>query len=258
VSFQNDPKGGWGRPGGSLGPSGQFGARFGTNPAASPISVEASRTYLSHAFGWMFAGLLISAAVAVAVQGSTAVRTFAVDAFLPVMVGQLVLVLAIGWGIRRINATLALGLFFVYAASMGLTIGLVVTAYAVADGGEASVAGAFLSAAGMFGAAALYGATTKRDLTSLSGFLFMGLVGLFIAMIVNVFLANSVLDWLLSIAGVVIFTVLTAWHVQRIQAGQLVAWTGSVEKAAVYGALLLYLDFVNLFLFLLRLFGNRR
>ena len=266
MSFQNDPNSGWGRPGGSLGPSGPFGASNGGNTGnagngtttARPVAVEASRSFLTHAFAWMFAGLLLSAGVAVAVEGSTAVQEFALDAFLPVMLLQLVLVMGISFGINRLNATLALGLFFVYAASMGLTLGIVITAYAQANGSQASVVEAFLSAAGMFGAAALYGATTKRSLAGLGGILFMGVIGLVIAMVINLFLGNSGLDLIISIIGVVIFTALTAYDVQRIQVGQLVAWTGSVEKAAVLGALRLYLDFVNLFLFLLRLFGNRR
>jgi FtsH-binding integral membrane protein len=251
VSFQNSPNSGWtGQGTGQPGSSGPI--------AAKPIAVEASGSFLTHAFAWMFGGLLISAAVAVAVQGSQAVQDFALGAFLPVLLGQLALVLVISWGINRVNATVALGLFFVYAASMGLTLGLVVTAYAQADGGEASVVAAFLSTSGMFGAAALYGATTKRSLAGMGGILFMGLIGLIIAMVLNVFLASSGLDLLISIIGVVIFTALTAYDVQRIQVGQLVAMTGSVEKAAVLGALRLYLDFVNLFLFLLRLFGGRR
>lgn len=265
MSFQNDPNSGWGRPGGSLGPSGPFGGgntgggNAGSGAAgARPVAVEASRSFLTHAFAWMFAGLLLSAGVAVAVEGNQAVQQFALGAFLPVMLLQLVLVIGISWGINRLNATVALGLFFVYAASMGLTLGLVITAYAIENGSDASVVEAFLSASGMFGAAALYGATTKRNLASLGGILFMGVIGLVIAMVVNIFLNSNGLDLLISIIGVVIFTALTAWDVQRIQVGQLVAWTGSVEKAAVLGALRLYLDFVNLFLFLLRLFGNRR
>ncbi|HEY2917155.1 MAG TPA: Bax inhibitor-1/YccA family protein [Candidatus Limnocylindrales bacterium] len=260
MSVQNDPNSGWGRPGGSLGPSGPFGAsNAGSGQVgARPVAVEASRSFLTHAFAWMFAGLLLSAGVAVAVEGSPSVQQFALDAFLPVMLLQLVLVMGISWGINRLNATLALGLFFVYAASMGLTLGIVITAYALANGSNASVVEAFLSAAGMFGAAALYGATTKRSLAGLGGILFMGVIGLVIAMVVNIFLASSGLDLIISIIGVVIFTALTAYDVQRIQVGQLVTWTGSVEKAAVLGALRLYLDFVNLFLFLLRLFGNRR
>jgi FtsH-binding integral membrane protein len=202
---------------------------------------------------WMFVGLLLTAGVALLVQGSDRLVEFAAGAFLPLIIGQLVLVMVIGWGINRLNATLALGLFFVYAASLGLVIGLIVMAYT-----ETSVAAAFLTASGMFGGAALYGATTKRSLTGIGGFMSMALIGLVVAMVVNLFLASSTIGWVLSIVGVVVFTVLTAYDVQRISEGQLVARTGSVEKAAVIGALNLYLDFVNLFLFLLRLFGGRR
>jgi hypothetical protein len=201
----------------------------------------------------MFVGLLLTAGVALLVQGSDRLVEFAAGAFLPLIIGQLVLVMVIGWGINRLNATLALGLFFVYAASLGLVIGLIVMAYT-----ETSVAAAFLTASGMFGGAALYGATTKRSLTGIGGFMSMALIGLVVAMVVNLFLASSTIGWVLSIVGVVVFTVLTAYDVQRISEGQLVARTGSVEKAAVIGALNLYLDFVNLFLFLLRLFGGRR
>jgi FtsH-binding integral membrane protein len=122
----------------------------------------------------------------------------------------------------------------------------------------ATIATAFLSAAAMFGGAALYGYTTKRSLASIGGFLIMAVIGLIVASVVNLFLGNSMLDWIISIVGVVIFTALTAFHVQRIANGDLALATGSVEKAAVLGALLLYLDFVNIFLFLLRLFGGDR
>jgi hypothetical protein len=110
----------------------------------------------------------------------------------------------------------------------------------------------------MFGGAALYGYTTKRSLANLRGFLLMAMFGLFAAMIVNVFTGSSTFDLIISIVGVVLFTVLTAYHVQRIANGDLALATGSTEKAAVIGALALYLDFVNLFLFLLRLLGGRR
>jgi FtsH-binding integral membrane protein len=109
----------------------------------------------------------------------------------------------------------------------------------------------------MFGAAALYGATTKRSLAGLGGILFMGLIGLIVASLLNIFLASTTVTWIISLVGVVIFTALTAYDVQRIQAGDLAARTGSMEKAAVIGALHLYLDFINLFLFILRLVGNR-
>jgi FtsH-binding integral membrane protein len=187
------------------------------------------------------------------VQSSTALTTTAQTLFLPAILVELGLVFAISLGVRRINATLALGLFFVYAALNGLTFGLIVSAYS-----NASVAAAFVSAAAAFGGAAFYGATTKRSLASLGGILFMGLIGLIVAMLVNAFIGSTFLGYAISIVGVLIFTALTAYDVQRISSGDLAAWTGSMEKAAVYGALRLYLDFVNLFLMFLRLFGNRR
>jgi uncharacterized protein len=208
--------------------------------------------FLTQAFVWMFAGLLVTAGVAAVVQSNTQLIDFAADNFFILIIAQLGLVLGISALINRINATLALGLFFVYAASLGLTIGLIVTAYT-----DASVATAFLSASAMFGAAALYGATTRRSLAGLGGILFMGLIGLIAASVINIFLGSSMVSWIISIVGVVIFTALTAYDVQRIQAGDLAARTGSMEKAAVIGALHLYLDFINLFLFMLRLFGNR-
>ena len=122
---------------------------------------------------------------------------------------------------------------------------------------DSSVVTAFLSASAMFGAAAVYGHVTKRSLAGLGGLLVMGVIGLLVASLINLFLVNDTVSWIISIIGVVIFTALTAYDVQRIQNGQLAVWAGSVEKAAVLGALHLYLDFVNLFLFLLRLLGNR-
>ena len=209
--------------------------------------------FLTQAFFWMFAGLLVTAAIAAFAQFNESLLGFAADNFFILIIAQLALAIGIQWGIGRISATIALGLFFVYAASLGVTIGLIVTLYT----GE-SVATAFLSAAAMFGAAALYGYTTKRNLAGIGGMAYMAMVGLFVAFIVNFFLGSSTIGYILSFAGVIIFTILTAWDVQRISSGQLVAQLGSVEKAAVIGALHLYLDFVNLFLFLLRLFGSRR
>jgi FtsH-binding integral membrane protein len=224
-----------------------------TGRADIRTSAAVGGAFLTQAFIWMFAGLLLTAGVAALVASNEALLAFASRWVLPLIVGQLALVVVISWGINRISATLALGLFFVYAATLGLTMGLIVWAYT-----EASVATAFLSASAMFGGAALYGATTKRSLAGLGGILIMALFGLMAALVVNLFLASSTAGFVLSIAGVILFTALTAYDVQRIQVGSLVAMTGSVEKAAVLGALRLYLDFVNLFLFLLRLMGNRR
>jgi FtsH-binding integral membrane protein len=220
---------------------------------ARPAGAVAA-AFLTHAFLWMFAGLLLTAGVAFFVQGSQTLLTFALDNYLILLVAQIVVVFAISLGIGRIGATAALGLFFVYAASLGLTIGLIVTAYT-----GASVVSAFLSSAAMFGGAAIYGATTKRSLAGIGGILTMGIIGLIAALLINGFLLHSTgFDLAISVVGVLLFTALTAYDVQRISVGSLVAATGSVEKAAVIGALRLYLDFVNLFLMMLRLLGDRR
>jgi FtsH-binding integral membrane protein len=229
------------------------GAGIGSNPAiAARPDARTQAALLTQAFLWMFAGLAVTAGVAFVVQSNERLLQVAAGNILILIIGQLVLAFAIQLGIRRINATLALGMFFVYAASLGLTIGLIVSAYT-----QGSVVTAFLSASAMFGAAAVYGHVTKRSLASLGGLLFMGVIGLVVASVINVFLVSNTVSWIISIIGVVIFTALTAYDVQRIQNGQLAVWAGSVEKAAVLGALHLYLDFVNLFLFLLRLLGNR-
>ena len=239
MTFQN--QGGFGQPAG------------GQGMALPGVDARVQGAFLTQAFFWMFAGLLITAAVAAYVQFNEGLIGFVGRNFLILILAQLGLALGIQFLIGRIGATIALGLFFIYAASLGLTIGLIVSFYTAT-----SVATAFLSASAMFGGAALYGYTTKRSLAGIGGFAAMGAFGLFAAFIVNFFLGSSTFGYILSAIGVVIFTVLTAWDVQRISSGQLVQQLGSVEKAAVIGALHLYLDFVNLFLFLLRLFGSRR
>jgi uncharacterized protein len=216
-----------------------------------------ARAFITQAFVWMFVGLLVSAGVAAVVQSNDRLLEFAANNLFLLFIGQLIIVFVISGAISRLSATAALGLFFIYAASMGLTLGLIVKTYLVTENGAASVTTAFLSAAAMFGAAAIYGAVTKRDLSSIGRILFMGLIGLIVASVLNIFFGSNELTWLISIVGVVIFTGLTAWDVQRIQSGQLAAATGSMEKGAVIGALILYLDFINIFLFLLRLFGGR-
>ena len=223
-------------------------SNLGVRPAA-----ELSAAFLTQAFAWMFVGLLLTASVAYVVQGNARLLEFAGEWTLLLLIAQLGLVFVIAGAIRRISATAALGLFFVYAASVGITIGLIVSFYTTA-----SVATAFLSASAMFGAAAIYGAVTKRSLAGLGGILFMGLIGLIVASVINIFVGWEQLNFLISIVGIVIFTALTAYDVQRIQRGDIAAGVGSMEKAAVIGALHLYLDFINLFLFFLRIFGSSR
>ncbi len=222
-------------------------------PIATRPDPAMAAALLSHAFLWMFSGLLVTAGVAFVVKSNTQVLASASELMLPIFIGQLAMVWAIGLGIRRMSATLALGLFLIYAATLGFSMAVIVSLYT----GE-SVTAAFLSASAMFGAAGLYGVVTKRSLAGIGGTLAIGVIGLIVASVINVFFASGTLSWIISIIGVVIFTALTAYDTQRISSGVLVAQTGSVEKAAVLGALHLYLDFINLFLFLLRLFGSRR
>jgi FtsH-binding integral membrane protein len=209
--------------------------------------------YLGQAFLWMFAGLLLTAAVTGVVQGNQGVLRSVAELWLPILIGLFVLVLAIQWAIPRVSPTVSLGLFFVYAAALGFVIAVIVSAYE-----WPSVGVAFLSASAMFGAAGLYGVVTKRSLAGIGPMAGMAVWGLFVAIIVNVFLGSDTIGFVISIIGVILFTILTAYDTQRISSGELVAQTGSVEKAAILGAVHLYLDFVNLFLFLLRLLGNRR
>jgi len=223
-------------------------SQLGVRPAP-----ELVQRLLVGAFGWMFAGLLLTAGVAYLTTTSQALLDSVASIWILIMIGQIALAIGIQATINRLSPTVSLGLFFVYAASMGLTIGLIVTAYT----GE-SVASAFLSASAMFGAAALYGATTKRELAGIGGILFMGLIGIIVASIVNLLLASSAIGWLISLAGVALFTVLTAYDVQRITRGDYAAFAGTQGRASIIAALHLYLDFINLFLFLLRLMGSSR
>jgi len=226
----------------SLSPS-----QLGVRPAPALV-----QQLLIGAFGWMFAGLLLTAGVAYLVTTSTGLMATVESIWLPLLIGQFILAMAIQGAINKVSPTVSLGLFFVYAASMGLTIGVIVSLYT-----GASVVSAFVSASGMFGAAALYGAVTKRDLSSLGGIAFIGVIGIVIASVVNIFLASSAIGWVISLIGVALFTALTAWDVQKITRGDYAAFAGSQERASIIAALHLYLDFINIFLFMLRLLGNR-
>jgi FtsH-binding integral membrane protein len=188
------------------------------------------------------------------------------DNWFLLLIGQLALVFGLSFLITRIPPIVALGAFFVYALTMGLTLGVIVASYSATVNpltgaityDMSGVVTAFLGASAIFGGAAIYGAVTRRDLTSLGGILTMGLLGLIVVMLVQMFLfpGAGALNLAIGILGVVIFTGLTAWDVQRIRAGQVAGING--DSASVMGALALYLDFVNLFLFLLRIFGSNR
>jgi FtsH-binding integral membrane protein len=214
--------------------------------------------FLRRVFAWMFLGLLVTAGVAGAVGSSDRLLTDLTanpGVFIGIVVAELAIVVGLTFFINRISAAVATGLFFVYAALNGFVFALIFELYT-----KQSIFTAFLVTAGMFGALAWWGYATKRDLSAWGSILFMGLVGLILATIANVFIANSTLYWVTTYAGVLIFCGLTAYDMQKLrryaEAGG--ASEEAESKAAVQGALALYLDFVNLFLYLLRIFGSRR
>jgi hypothetical protein len=229
----------------------------GSVAAGAIVSSTPREGFLTGSFVWMFVGVLLSAASAAFVMGNPSLQERIVELWLPLLIGQLVLVFAISFLITRISSVVALGLFFVYALTMGLVLGVIVLAY-VGTIGISGVVSAFAGSAAIFGGAAVYGVVTKRDLTSLGGILFMGLLGLVVVMFLQIFFFadSSMASLIIGILGVVIFTGLTAWDVQRLKNGAMP--NINKDSATVMGALALYLDFINLFLFMLRIFGSSR
>ena len=210
----------------------------------------APSSFLQRVFAWMFAGLLVTAAAAAAIGTSDALLTdITANPILLIVlfVAQLGLVIAISARADRMSPALATGLFLLYSATNGVIFALIFELYTAQ-----SIFTAFLVTAGMFGAMALYGYVTKADLARLGAILFMALIGLILATIVNIFVANEALYWITTYAGVAIFAGLTAHDVQKIK-----RYEGG-QGDAIRGALSLYLDFINLFLFLLRIFGQSR
>lgn len=204
----------------------------------------------------MFLALLVTAAASWFVVSNEAVTQMILGGRISYWVLAIVeigLVIAITSAINRISQTTATLLFYLFAVVNGLTLSVIFFAYTMQ-----SIAFTFLIAAGVFAAMSLYGYFTKNDLTRMGSFLFMALIGLIIATVVNIFMHSTMLYYIVSFAGVAIFIGLTAWDTQKIK--QMAAMTPgeSVSKLATIGALSLYLDFINLFLYLLRFFGNSR
>lgn len=233
----------------------QYGTGYSPSQLGVRPAVALSTAFLSQAFLWMFLGLLVTTGVGFLVSQMSETSLIKLSGFfLPLLFVQLGIAFGLGLAIKRISATVGLLLFFAYAAITGITLGFALLVYTTA-----SVAAAGLSAAAVFGGAAFYGTVTKRDLTSIGAYVFMALIGLIVASFVNLLLLHSsTLSLLVSYAAVVIFTILTAYHVQRIQRGDIAAWAGTMEKGAVMGAFLMYLDFINLFFALLRIMGSSR
>ena len=211
-----------------------------------------SNQLLMGAFTWMFAGLLVTAGTAFLVASNERLIQTIGGLWLPFAFGTLGLSLGLQWLMPRMSALTALVGFFIFAAVIGAMTGVIVSLYT----GE-SVAAAFVSTSAIFGGAALYGATTKRSLIGLGPTLFMAMIGLIAASFVNLFIHATVFGWILSIGIVILFTIFTAYDVQRIGRGDYAAALGSAEKGSVLAALLLYINFINIFWSLLNLLGSR-
>lgn len=214
--------------------------------------------FMTQVYGWMTVALLVTATVSIWVANSpTALELIFGNrlVFYGLLIGEFVLVMALSAAVQRVSARTATLMFLGYAIMNGLTLASIFLLY---TGG--SIASTFFVTAGTFGAMSAYGYFTKRDLTSLGGFLLMALIGLIIASLVNLFWQNETLYWVSTYAGVLIFVGLTAYDTQKIKEMNIIGNAGTDEdrKEAIMGALRLYLDFINMFLYLLRLFGRRR
>lgn len=223
---------------------------------ASDVRDVRVTAFLSKVYGWMFLGLLLTAGTAVAVASSpTLIETLILNRglFYIMLFAQLGLVFYLSARVNKMAPLTAAALFLVYSALVGVTSSIIFLVYT-----GSSIVSAFVIASGMFGALALFGTYTKRSLAGVGQFMFMGLIGLILAMVVSLFWFNSALDFVISVVGVVVFTGLTAWDAQRLKHMAVALPDGRVGSYAVVGALSLYLDFINLFFFILRLMGGRR
>lgn len=228
---------------------------WGASSIEAQSRSELSTRFMGQIYGWMAGGLALSGAAALAVVSSPALLEATWNMRTLLIVLELITVIGFSALLPRMSAAVAAGAFLFYAGLTGVTFAPILLAYT-----SSSVANVFFVTAGTFTGMAAYGAATKRDLTSMGSFMFMGLIAIVIAAIVNLFLQSSALQFAVSLLGAVIFIGLTAYDVQKFKqiGAQGFASVGDQRKAALSGALTLYLDFINLFLSLLRLFGNRR
>ena len=224
----------------------------------------ASKTFMANVFLWMFAGLAVSALFAWLFATNATYQAYLVNNYGMTLAGKVVIFAPIGFvlvmalGYKRLSAPAMALLFITYAAINGISFSFILGIFTAG-----SVLTCFLSSAAMFGIMAIMGYTTNKDLTSFRRILIMGFFGILFAILINVFLHSERMDYIISLVGVAVFTGLTAYDVQKLKQisvgleldGSMMA---GAKKMSIYGALVLYLDFVNLFLFVLRLFGRRR
>jgi len=237
--------------------------------AETHVIDEGLRAYMLRVYNYMSSGIFLTGIISLllfklsvvmspdgSITGLTQIGNALYNSSLMwiVMLAPLGVVIYMSFGIRKMSAAKAQGAFWVFAALMGASLSSIFLVYT-----GASITRVFFITAGTFGTMSIYGYTTKRDLTKLGSFLMMGLIGIIIASIVNMFMQSTMMYYVISILGVLIFVGLTAYDTQKIKNMYLASDSGEIMgKKAVMGALTLYLDFINLFIMLLRLFGQRR
>lgn len=217
-----------------------------------------SRKFLLNVYNWMAMGLALTAIIAYGISTSETLLGVIFSnriLFWGIIILQFGVVILLSAAINKIPVVIAIGSFFLYAALTGLTLSAIFVLYT-----SSSIASTFLICSLMFGSVSVFGYITKMDLSRFGTFMFMGLIGIVIASIVNIFLKSTMMYWIISYAGVVIFVGLTAWDTQKLKRmSQEVSFDSEQgKKTAVLGALTLYLDFINMFLFLLRIMGSRK
>lgn len=222
-----------------------------------------AQTYLAGVFMWMFLAMAITAATSWLFASSPDLMKMLINPETGsmsiggwvAMLAPLGLVLWMSAGFQRMSASTMVLVFITFSILMGISMSFIFLTYT----GE-SIATTFLITSGMFGSMAVVGYTTKTDLSKFGSIMYMGLIGIIIASVVNMFMGSSTLDYIISFGGVLVFTGLTAYDVQKLKriGSQITTENEDSRKMTIMGALTLYLDFINLFLFLLRLFGNRK
>ena len=221
------------------------------------VQKEVSTVFLAKVFNWMAVGLGLTGIVALLTVSSGFAQTLAASPlYWLLLIGEVGVVFYLAARVEKLEPGTATWLFIAYSVMNGVTLSVLFLMYS-----GASIASTFLITAGMFATMAVYGLVTKRDLSGMGSFLFMGLIGILLASIVNIFLQSSSLYWAVSAIGVFVFVGLTAYDVQRIkqigEQGIMEQGEAAIQRGAIMGALALYLDFINLFIMLLRFFGGR-
>jgi FtsH-binding integral membrane protein len=219
--------------------------------SGSYVTDQGLRRYMLSIYNYMASGVLLSGIVALL---TVKLGLFSSGLALLAMLGTVAIAMVTGFGFNRLSEAAMKGLFWAYAVAMGYGLSIYLMIYT-----GASVSAAFFAAAASFAGLSLVGYTTKKDLSAMGAFLWMGLIGIIVASVINIFLQSSGLALAVTYISVVVFAGLTAWHTQSLkQQYYMVRGSGEEGKVATYGALVLYTDFINLFLSLLRILGDRR